>query len=131
MLCCRCHLIDSHITTQEEATSNLRGPSDNIITNHLPAAINPDEIQTAHTNISKLREEFYTRYGGKEIATTMLKKGVRTFENKNTKDANSISIQATANRFLSAKLYVMNIPYHWNHLYNNNNHDSKRNKQNL
>lgn len=83
--------------------SNLRGPSDNIMTNHLPAAINPDEIQTARTNISKLREEFYTRYGGKEIATTMLNKGVRTFENKNTKDtSNSISIRATANRFLSA-----------------------------
>jgi len=86
------------------SNSGLRQSPSNLLQlpNNIPK-VNPNDIHSARDKISQLRDEFYIRYGGKEMATAMLKKGLRTFENQNDKNSkSSSSIRATANRFLSA-----------------------------
>ena len=94
------------LTTEDDIGSSvsLRGNPSSILSLKLPnnlPSINPQDITSARDKISQIRNEFYTRYGGEDIAMTMLTKGLRTFENKNTKN-NDTSVRATANRFLSA-----------------------------
>ena len=98
------------LISEDDTNVGLRGnPSSTLslkLPNNLPS-INPQDIISTRDKISQMRNEFYTRYGGKEIAMTMLAKGLRTFENKSAKkndDNNTIlsSVRATANRFLSA-----------------------------
>jgi len=89
---------------EDTSQSGLRqSPSNSLqLLNNIPK-VNPNDINSARDKISQLRDEFYIRYGGKEMATAMLKKGLRTFENQNDKNSkSSSSIRATANRFLSA-----------------------------
>jgi len=72
---------------------------------HYPT-VNPEDFVAARKQLSQLREEFYYRYGGEEMAMKMLQRGLRTFEQINSgkqdNDEHGGSIRATANRFLSA-----------------------------
>eukprot|EP00985_Skeletonema_marinoi_P029019 scaffold26512_cov80-Skeletonema_marinoi.AAC.1 len=65
--------------------------------------LDPTNIANARDQITKVREEFYTRYGGKPEALDMLKRGLRTFENeKAEKDMGSV--RSTADRYLRSIL---------------------------
>ena len=87
---------DSPIATED----GLRGSKSAFIT-----TVDPEDISNARDEITKVREEFYTRYGGKSEATGMLNRGLVTFENeKNTAAANSFSLRCTADRFLRSIL---------------------------
>eukprot|EP00984_Skeletonema_dohrnii_P032179 scaffold25748_cov67-Skeletonema_dohrnii-CCMP3373.AAC.3 len=78
----------------------LRGSgSASIITTPL----DPQDIANARDQITNVREEFYTRYGGESEALDMLKRGLRTFENeKAAKDMGSV--HSTADRYLRSIL---------------------------
>jgi hypothetical protein len=69
-------------------------------------AMKPEDISATRAQLSQLREEFYLRYGGKDMATKMLQRGLLTFEQSTNGPRNNEeyggSIRATANRFLSA-----------------------------
>ena len=85
-------------------TAGVRGGTVQLLPNQLlPAGVDTKDIQTARNKIKSLREEFYKRYGGEAAALAMLKRGVRTFEDKSGTAMNDGgSVRATANRFLSA-----------------------------
>ena len=51
--------------------------------------------------IQEIRNEFYTRYGGKEEATSMLQRGIETM--KNDEETHDIPISHTAERILQAQ----------------------------
>ena len=68
----------------------------------------PKDITNARDQITKVRETFYTRYGGKSEALDMLKRGLRTFENEKNAAAaaqkNMGSVRSTADRYLRSIL---------------------------
>ncbi|KAL7542174.1 hypothetical protein ACHAXR_011579 [Thalassiosira sp. AJA248-18] len=68
------------------------------------AAVDPNDIDAARDQITHLREEFYTRYGGKMASLEMLHRGLRTFENNNDgqNKKEGSAVRLTANRFLSS-----------------------------
>ena len=87
------------------SSNSLRGGKQPFILPKLAATkINPKDITTAKDHILSFRDEFYHRYGGKDISLAMLKKGVRTFEHTASAkgEGGSSAVRATANRFLSA-----------------------------
>lgn len=93
------------LTTENDgndiAGSSLRGP----ITLQLPKAVktDPKDVAAAREEIARLRDQFYSRYGGKEVAMKMQKRGLRTFEKRGGNANNSDgSVRSTANRFLGA-----------------------------
>ncbi|KAL7443652.1 hypothetical protein ACHAXH_009511 [Discostella pseudostelligera] len=87
-------------------SSSLRRASTSFsLQQHYPT-VNREDFVAARKQLSQLREEFYYRYGGEEMAMKMLQRGLRTFEQTNSgkqdNDEHGGSIRATANRFLSA-----------------------------
>jgi len=81
-------------------SGNLRGPQ---LPQQLPPEpVDPADIKAAKEKIQQFRHDFYMRYGGEQIATEMLHKGLHTFEKKHHhKNSDESSIHFTANRFLS------------------------------
>eukprot|EP00574_Skeletonema_japonicum_P012101 CAMPEP_0201737230 /NCGR_PEP_ID=MMETSP0593-20130828/41821_1 /ASSEMBLY_ACC=CAM_ASM_000672 /TAXON_ID=267983 /ORGANISM="Skeletonema japonicum, Strain CCMP2506" /LENGTH=648 /DNA_ID=CAMNT_0048231169 /DNA_START=156 /DNA_END=2102 /DNA_ORIENTATION=- len=73
----------------------LRGSGSAPIT----TVLDPKDIADARDQITKVREEFYTRYGGKSEALAMLNRGLRTFENEKAAK-NMDSVRFTADRYL-------------------------------
>ena len=55
-----------------------------------------DAIQSTRKEIGRIRQRFYTRYGGQDEATAMLRRGLRTFGEQD----DDSSLHATAVRFL-------------------------------
>lgn len=65
----------------------------------------PKDIANARDQISKVRGEFYTRYGGKSEALDMLKRGLHTFEKEHSeKNIDMSSVHSTADRYLRSIL---------------------------
>ncbi|KAL3796749.1 hypothetical protein HJC23_010896 [Cyclotella cryptica] len=69
-------------------------------------------FSSTREQIESIRSEFYTRYGGKEEALAMLKRGLKTFAKKSweeTSHADSVfrtdSLKGTAMRLLKVKLH--------------------------
>ena len=66
------------LISEDDTNVGLRGnPSSTLslkLPNNLPS-INPQDIISTRDKISQMRNEFYTRYGGKESAMRMLAKG--------------------------------------------------------
>ncbi|KAL7459079.1 hypothetical protein ACHAWC_010743 [Mediolabrus comicus] len=74
----------------------LRGSGSTVVTQP-----DPKDIANARDQISKVRDEFYTRYGGKSEALDMLKRGLYTFEKEQSeKNKNMSSVRSTAERYL-------------------------------
>eukprot|EP00986_Skeletonema_menzelii_P013133 scaffold7481_cov136-Skeletonema_menzelii.AAC.2 len=85
--------VDSPTTANNDG---LRGSGSASIT----TSLDPKEIANARDHISKIREDFYTRYGGKSEALDMLKRGLRTFESEKAAAKNMGSVRSIADRYL-------------------------------
>ena len=85
--------VDSPTTANSDG---LRGSGSASIT----TSLDPKEIANARDHISKIREDFYTRYGGKSEALDMLKRGLRTFESEKAAAKNMGSVRSIADRYL-------------------------------
>ena len=72
------------------------------------SGVEPGDFAAAREKISRMREEFYVRYGGEDEARAMLGRGLLAFDKK--KDADDVDgggggggpIRSTADRFLGA-----------------------------
>jgi len=72
-------------------------------------ALDPKDFAKARDQITRVREDFYSRYGGKSEALDMLKRGLRTFENEKNAAAaaaqkSAESVHSTADRYLRSIL---------------------------
>jgi hypothetical protein len=63
--------------------------------------IKPGDFVSVRAEITHMRQEFYTRYGGEDAAMKMLKRGLIAFDNDDDTKKKK-TIRATANRFLNA-----------------------------
>jgi len=93
-------LLSSSSPADVISQTSLRG-NENIPT------IKPGDFISVRTEITHMREEFYTRYGGEDVAMKMLKRGLIAFhdddDTEKTKNTESSGpVRATANRFLNA-----------------------------
>ena len=89
--------VDSPTTVT--SSDGLRG-STGSASSTITTPVDPKDIANARDHITKVREEFYIRYGGKSEALDMLKRGLRTFENEKDAKNSMGSVRSTADRYL-------------------------------